>query len=107
MLRSAILALGGLGAVVAPAVADEDLVVYVQAGWAFPSDPPEFSDLWGSARTLGAGVGVRLDPTWELVGWFHVQTFAADPDAHRRDLLLVSPLRARGDEHLLHAGDLS
>lgn len=90
MPRSVFLVLGCL-ALAAPARASGDLTVHVQAGWAFPADPPEFSDLWNGAASLGGGIGVRLAPEWELVGSLHYQEFAADPAAHRRDLLLVSP----------------
>jgi len=89
--RTTIMALAcvALGAPVA--VRAGDLRAYLQAGWALPADPPEFSDLWNSAASFGGGVGLRLAPQWELVGSLHVQTFAADEAAHRRELLLVDP----------------
>jgi hypothetical protein len=69
----------------------QDLRGYAHAGWALPTDPPEFTDLWESAPTFGAAVGLRTSPRWELVGSIAVQTFPADEAAHRRDLILVSP----------------
>ncbi len=91
MNRSLIVMLACAGLVAAPARASQDLAVYLQAGWAYPTDPPEFGELWDSAVSFGGGVGVRLSPEWELVGAIHWQTFAANLAAHQRDLLLVSP----------------
>jgi hypothetical protein len=80
-----------LGAVAATPVAAQDLLVYLQAGWALPTDPPEFSELWNTASSFGGGLGVRLSEKWELVGSLHVQSFPADEAGHIDGLLLLSP----------------
>jgi opacity protein-like surface antigen len=93
-----LVASSALLAPLSPAAA-QDLRGWVNGGWALPSDPPEFWELWDGGWSVGGGLGVRVAPEWEFGTSFHVQRFGVDEAAQIDDLLLagfgqVIPVRA-------------
>ena len=73
----------------ASAAPAQDLVGWVNGGWALPADPPEFRQLWSGAVSYGGGLGVRVAPEWEVGVAFHVQRFGADERAQADEFLLT------------------
>jgi opacity protein-like surface antigen len=85
---AAVVALVAAGSATARA---EDFVVYLDAGTAFPTAPPEFSDFWKTGITIGGGFGLRLSPFWEVATVAHYQRLPADEEGQIDGLLLSGP----------------
>ena len=67
------------------------LLAYLDGGLSLPVHPAEFGEFWNPGWSVGAGLGIPIDPFWQLDAHFRYHRHAADAGRQSGDLLLSGP----------------